>query len=438
MSERQGGSGAGAAEPEVIVAGLGMPGATLALALAQAGVRVTAVDAAPLEARLAPEFDGRASAIGYANMRLWDVLGLGEALRAEAQPITSILVTDMSAPGAAARRAQPVFLRFDAEDARAADASLSDDASVTLGLDPRALGWMVENRRLRSVLATALEAAGVQVLAPAKVASVTVDARAATVRLADGADLSAPLVVGAEGRRSTVREAAGIGVNGWAYKQAGVVATVQLSAPHDGVAHEMFLPGGPLAVLPMTGDRANLVWTERADRARALAEASPSMFEAHLARRFGEVLGAPRLIGARHVHPMGLQVAERMTAPRIALIGDAAHVIHPIAGQGLNMGLKDAAALAEVIVEARRLGEDFGSEIVLDRYARWRRFDSATLAMATDLFTRLFSNDDPVTRLVRGAGLSVVNRLPAAKRLFTREAGGALGDLPRMLRGEGL
>lgn len=430
MSERRDGTGDDEAGPEAIVAGLGVPGATLALALARAGLRVTAVDAQPLDTRLAPEFDGRASAIAYANMRLWDALGLGEALRTDAQPISAILVTDMSAPGAAARRAQPVFLRFDAEDARDDAASLLDDTEP--------LGWMVENRRIRSVLATALEAAGVKVRAPARVASVEVGVRGAKVTLADGDVLTAPLVVGAEGRRSTVREAAGIGVNGWAYKQAGVVATVQLSTPHEGVAHEIFLPGGPLAVLPMTGDRANLVWTERADRARALAEASPPAFESHLARRFGEVLGAPKLIGARHVHPLGLQVAERMTAPRIALIGDAAHAIHPIAGQGLNMGLKDAAALAEVVVEARRLGEDFGSEIVLDRYARWRRFDSATLAMATDLFTRLFSNDDPLTRLVRGAGLGLVNRLPAAKRLFTREAGGALGDLPRLLRGEGL
>ena len=414
---------------DVVIAGTGMAGATLALALAQAGLKVAAVDAAPLDARLAPSFDGRASAIAWSNMNSWRALGVGEALTAEAQPIGSILVTDGRDPGAGARASTPGFLRFGAEE--------RGDG------DPGPLGWMVENRRVRAVLAQALIAAGVESFAPATVDGVAFGGREAVVRLADGRTLSTTLVAGADGRGSGVRRAAGIGVNGWDYPQAGVVATVSLDQPHEGIAHEIFLPGGPLAVLPLTAgpdgcDRASLVWTEKAARAGALADASIPAFEAHLTRRFGEALGSPRLIGPRFTYPLGLQIAETMVGPRLALVGDAAHAIHPIAGQGLNMGLKDAAALAEVVVDARRIGEDWGVMLTLDRYARWRRFDAAALALATDVFTRLFSNDDPLARLVRGAGLSVVGRLASAKRLFVREAGGALGELPRLMRGEAI
>ena len=297
---------------------------------------------------------------------------------------------------------------------------------------------MVENRHIRAVLAEALQAAGATLIAPALVQAVQTGARTATVILKDGRTLEAPLVVGAEGRRSAVREALGIRTFGWTYRQIGVVATVALAEPHQGVAHEYFLPNGPLAILPLTDQRASLVWTERSDLAKALVEGSPQAFDAHLARRFGDHLGAPRLVGDRFRFPLALQMAEAITAERTALIGDAAHAIHPIAGQGLNLGLKDVAALAEVIVDARRLGEDWGSTLVLDRYARWRRFDAAALAAATDLFTRLFSNDLPVLRAVRGAGLALVNRIAPARRLFVREAAGALGDRPRLLQGEWL
>ena len=274
--------------------------------------------------------------------------------------------------------------------------------------------------------------------APAAVERVQSGARGASVQLRDGQVLSAPLVVGADGRRSVVREAAGIETYGWDYAQAGVVATVQLERDHEGMAHEYFLPGGPLAILPLTGGRASLVWTEQKARATALTRSSIEAFEAHLARRFGDFLGQPKVIGERMSFPLSLQMAQAMIGSRTALIGDAAHAIHPVAGQGLNLGLKDAAALAEVIVDARRLGEDWGSELVLERYARWRRFDAAALAAATDLFTRLFSNDDLVARFVRGAGLSLVNRIEPARRLFVREAAGVLGDTPRLLRGEQL
>jgi 2-octaprenyl-6-methoxyphenol hydroxylase len=220
-----------------------------------------------------------------------------------------------------------------------------------------------------------------------------------------------------------------------------LATTVALEHPHGGVAHQYFLPGGPLAILPLVGDasaqdRASLVWTERKDRVEALVAASPAAFEAHLARRFGEMLGRPRLIGPRFLYPLRLQIAERLTGDRTALIGDAAHIIHPIAGQGLNLGLKDVGALAEVLIAAARLGEDIGAAMVLDRYARWRRFDGASLAMATNLLNRLFSTDALPVRLARDVGLAMVNRTPALRRLFMREAGAGLGDLPRLLQGE--
>jgi 2-octaprenyl-6-methoxyphenol hydroxylase len=267
---------------------------------------------------------------------------------------------------------------------------------------------------------------------------VRTEARAASVELADGRVLSAPLVVGAEGRGSVVRRAAGIGAVGWDYKQTGVVATVRLSRPHDGTAYEYFLPSGPFAILPLPGDRASLVWTESAERGEALRTARPEAFHAHLQRRIGDLLGPAEVEGQVFTYPLALQIAERFTAPRVALLGDAAHGVHPIAGQGLNLGLKGAAALAETIVDAARLGEDIGSSVVLERYARWRRFDTATLSAGMDAFVHLFSNDHSLIRLARGVGMAVVNNIGPARRFFMREAGGASGDLPRLLRGEAL
>ncbi len=407
---------------DVVIVGGGVTGATLALA--QAGLEVVLIDAQPMSAVLTPDFDGRASAIAAASMNQWRVLGIAEELLAVAQPIRSILVTDGAAPGATGRGIGAGLLRFDAED-------LGDAPDTPLG-------FMVENRHIRAVVGQALATAKVQIVAPAQVLAIDVDVKAARVRLADGRVFTAPLVVGAEGRRSGVREAAGIRTYGWSYGQSGVVATVALSEPHDGVAHEYFLPGGPLAILPLTGQRASLVWTEKAALAEALVAGSVEAFEAHLARRFGDRLGPARLIGSRFNFPLALQLTEQIVGARTALIGDAAHAIHPIAGQGLNLGLKDVAALAQVIVEARRLGEDWGSELVLERYARWRRFDVAAVAAASDLFTRLFSNDIPVLRAVRGAGLALVNRIKPARRLFVREAAGVVGDRPRLLMGERL
>jgi 2-octaprenyl-6-methoxyphenol hydroxylase len=410
---------------DVVIAGAGMTGATFALACAHAGLKCVLVDPQPFETQLAETFDGRASAIAYSSFRQWRVLGAAEALVPHACPIETILVTDGRSPGAAAQPPTPFYLRFDASE-------IADRA------EGEPMGWLIENRRIRSALAEAIAAAGIEVLAPAAVASVERDEAGVDVRLADGRVLRAALVVGAEGRRSVVRDAAGINMIGWDYPQSGVVATVRMAEPHGNVAHEYFLPGGPFAILPLTENRASLVWTEPRRRADALKSASPEAFQAHLERRFGEFLGEVEVLGPRFFYPLSLSLAERMTAPRIAILGDAAHGVHPIAGQGLNLGLKDAAALAEVLADAMRLGEDIGSEAVLERYARWRRFDNVMLAAATDVFNRLFSNDHPVLRGVRDLGMAAVNRIGPARRFFMEEAGGAVGDLPRLLRGEAL
>jgi 2-octaprenyl-6-methoxyphenol hydroxylase len=410
---------------DAIIAGAGMAGATLALALKQAGLEPVLIDPVPFSGQVAPSFDGRASAIAFSCFRQWRTLGVAPMLEPDAQRIEQILVTDGRAPGAAPGLSTGAFLRF-------------DSAEIADRVAGEPLGYMLENRHTRAALAQAVQAAKIPVLAPARVAGIEVRPDAALARLEDGRVLTAPLIVGADGRGSLVRREAGIGTIGWRYREVGVVATVQMERPHQGVAHEHFLPSGPFAILPLTGDRASLVWTEKAERGAALKAAREEVFGAHLQRRFGEFVGRVQVTGPRFVYPLSLELAERMVAPRIALLGDAAHGVHPIAGQGLNLGLKGCAALAQVLVEAQRLGEDIGAEAVLQRYARWRSLDNVGLALATDLFNRLFTNDLTPLRLVRDAGMAVVNRIGPARRFFMQEAGGATGDLPRLLRGEAL
>lgn len=412
-------------DADVIIAGAGMAGATLALALRSGGIEPLLIDPMPFDSQLAPTFDGRSSAIAFSCFRQWRTLGLAPMLEPFAQRMDQILVTDGRSPGAATPGQTPFFLHF-------------DSAEIGDRVEGEPLGYMLENRRIRAALGEGVKTAGIQVLAPERVVSVEVKPAGAEVTLGDGRVLTAPLVVGAEGRGSTVRKAAGIEAVGWDYPQTGVVCTVKLARGHGGVAHEYFMPGGPFAILPLTDDRASLVWTEKRDRGEALKAASPEAFNSHLFRRFGEFLGEITVVGPVFTYPLSLSIAEQLCAPRIALLGDAAHGVHPIAGQGLNLGLKGAAALAEVVVEASRLGEDIGSEAVLERYAGWRRFDTNTLAAGMDAFVWLFSNDHPLIRLVRGVGMSVVNRIGPARRFFMHEAGGAVGDLPRLLRGEAL
>lgn len=412
-------------DADVIVAGAGLAGATFALAAAHGGLDVILVDPAPFSVQLEPAFDGRASAIAYSSFRQWRVLGVGEALKSVAQPIERILVTDGKRPGAASGAGHGVFLRFDASE-------IEDRA------EGEPMGWMVENRQSRLALSQALERSSVRLIIPAGLAGLEEDPFGVTAALTTGQTLRAPLVVGAEGRASRVRDFAGIETVGWSYPRSGVVATVRLGRPHGGVAHEVFLPDGALAILPLTEQRASLVWTEPHDRAQALKAAGIEAFTAHLKRRFGDFLGEIEVLEPRFVYPLGLQLAETLVGPRAALVGDAGHVIHPLAGQGLNLGLKDAAALAEVLVEARRLGEDIGSAAVLERYVRWRRFDNLAMSAMTDGFDRLFATDNSLIRTVRDAGMAAVNAVPAARRFFMAEAGGAVGDLPRLLRGQPL
>jgi 2-octaprenyl-6-methoxyphenol hydroxylase len=410
-------------ETDVVIVGAGMAGATLALGLTQAGLSCVLVDPLPFETQAAETFDGRASAIAFSCFRQWRAVGAAAAIEPFAQRIEQILVTDGRSPGRAAAAPSGAWLRF-------------DSAEIADRVDGEPLGYLVENRRIRAGLAQAVRAAGITVLAPAKVAEVGRSPGGGRVVLEDGRTIEAALIVGADGRASKVRDASDIGVTGWDYGHVGVVATVGLGRDHQGVAYEHFLPTGPFAILPLTERRASLVWTESRSRGEALMGARPEVFAAWLTRRFGEFLGPVDATGPRFSYPLSLQLADRLIGPRTALVGDAAHQVHPIAGQGLNMGLKDAAALAEVVAEAARLGEDIGHETVLSRYARWRSLDNLGVALATDLFTRLFSNDHPLARAARDAGMAVVNRIGPARRLFMAEAGGASGDLPRLLRGE--
>ncbi len=399
---------------DAVVAGGGLAGATAALALARGGLAVAGVDAGA-----GP--DPRWSAVSHAALTAWETLGV-RGLREGAQPLRCMVVSDGPRPGAAAPGwALAASLQFDAAELGGGDAPLA---------------WMVENSAARAALDAALEAAGVVRVAPARVEDVRAGTREAVVRLADGRELTAPLVVGAEGRRSAVRAAAGVEVQARPYRQAGLAATVRLLRPHEGVARQLFLPDGPLAVLPLPGDRASLVWTTGRAEAEALAALPAEAFEALLARRLGEGLGPAVLEGPRTVFPLERRLSAGLTGPRTALVGDAAHAIHPVAGQGLNLGLKDAAALAEVVADARRLGEDWGADAVLARYARWRRFDRTALAAGADLFARGFSTAGPLARAVRTAGLAAAGGSAAARRALMREAGATAGEPPRLFRGE--
>ena len=410
---------------DVAIVGAGPVGGVLALSLARAGLAVALLDAEPVETRLAETFDGRAWAIAHANMLQLRALDVADALEAAGEAAVSIVVTEGRAPSAAARAPRPGVLAFDASG-----------IGAETGGAPLAL--LIENRHLRAVLNTALVEAGVHLFAPARVERVEAGPASAALSLADGRQLRAAVAVAADGKFSRLREAAGIGVNGWSYGQMGVVGTVRLPAPHGGVAHELFMPPSALAVLPLTGQRASLVWVEPTARGEALLASSDAAFEAHLNRRLGDTLGPATLEGPRLGYPLGLQIAERMTGERLALVGDAAHSIHPIAGQGLNLGLKDVAALAEVLTDASRRGEDIGGAGVLDRYARWRRLDRAAFALATEFFVRAYGSDTPLLRIARNAVTGAMNRSDPVKRFMMLEAGGFAGDVPRLMRGQAL
>jgi 2-octaprenyl-6-methoxyphenol hydroxylase len=321
-------------------------------------------------------------------------------------------------------------LHFDMHELRSA-------SSVEEEQEP--LGLMLEARHVRLALDAAVKARpSIRMIQPMSVTAIERDAAGVTTTLANGERLRAPLLVGADGRRSFVRQAVGIRTIGWDYPATAIVATIQHEKPHDAVAHEFFLPNGPFAILPLKGNRANIVWAEPRAAAEALLNMPERDFLAELARRFGDFLGELALEGPRFGYPLSLQLAERMIDARVALAGDSAHGIHPLAGQGLNLGLKDCAALAECVADGAALGLDPGDVTILERYQRWRRFDNVTMALGMEFFDKVFSNDIAPLRAARSLGLAAVNAVGPARRFFMRYAGGAAGDLPKLLRGESL
>ena len=400
---------------DIIVCGGGMVGLTLGLAAAQGGLAVTVVDALAPEKVLAAGFDGRVSALAYASVRMLTALGVWPHLQPHAQPIHEILVTD----GKAGEPASPFSLHFDAAE---------------IGADT--LGHIAENRHIRAALFAAMPP-NLTLIAPAGVTRLEKDAGGVIAHLSNGTRIKAALAVAADGRDSKLRAAEGIGVVGWSYPQTGIVATVAHERPHNGLAYEHFLPSGPFAILPLTENRSSLVWTERNDKAPAMMALDENDFNAEVARRFGPHLGNTKVVGGRWSYPLSFHLARDFVRPRFALAGDCAHGIHPIAGQGLNLGLKDAAALAETLLDAARLGRDIGALDTLKRYERWRRFDSMALAVSTDALNRLFSNDIAPLRHLRDLGLGLVDAIGPARRFFMRHAGGDIGKLPKLLRGEG-
>jgi 2-octaprenyl-6-methoxyphenol hydroxylase len=405
---------------DVLIGGGGFAGLALAIALRQGlgdAFKVTVADPALGKNRNTSHAgDARASAIAAAARRLFETLGVWDKVADRAQPILDMVITDSRLQDAM----RPTYLTFGGE--------------VAPG-EPFA--HMIENPALVDALVERARADGVVLRADA-VTGFEAGADRIVVRLSAGAAIAAKLLVAADGARSAIREMANIRSVGWDYDQAGIVTTVAHERDHHGRAEEHFLPAGPFAILPLMGKRSSIVWTEEKREAARIVALPDDGFHTELERRFGLKLGDIQVAGPRHAYPLGLSMARSFIAERLALVGDAAHVIHPIAGQGLNLGLRDVAALAEAVVDAARLGLDPGGPDVLERYQRWRRFDTAAMGVATDGLNRLFSNRSDALRLVRDVGLGLVDRVPALKGLFIREAAGLTGDVPKLLRGEAL
>ena len=400
-------------DTDAIILGGGLVGATLALALGAHGLATVVIDPADPAVVLAPGFDGRASAVASASHRMLDAIGVGAALAGQGCAIRHIRVSDGLARG-----------RLD----------FIPDA------DDGALGTMYENKALRSALFAAAQAAPrVDLRMRTRAVAVTRDAAGVAVTLDTGGIVTAPLLVAAEGRNSPTREAAGIAVARWRYDHAAIIGAFHHERPHGDTAYEIFYPSGPFALLPLpddaVGHRSAIVWTVAANDAAAMLKLGDRAFLAEAEKRMGGFLGALSDASPRASYPLGFHHAARITAERLALVGDAAHGIHPIAGQGLNLGFRDVAALAEVLVEGRRLGMDLGDAQLLARYQRWRGLDTFMVAAATDSLTRLFGLPGRAASAVRRFGISAVNALPPLKDRFMAEARGESGELPKLLQG---
>ena len=405
-------------DSDILIVGGGLAGPTLALALAQVGQRVTVIDALAEKVRKNAGFDGRSYAVALTSGRLLQGIGLWDAIAENAQPILEIKVSD----GRAGEGPSPFFMHF-------------DHAEIEEG----PMGHMVQDRHLRRALLDAMEAEeNVTHISGTTVTDQIVDPAGVAVSLDDGQTLRAKLLVGADGRGSGTAQRAGIKRTGWGYGQTALVCAIEHEKPHHGIAHQFFMPPGPLAILPLPGNRSSIVWSESEANARAFHALPDADYLTMLRPRFGDFLGQIGLAGKRYTYPLSLSLAHRLVADRTALIADAAHGVHPIAGQGLNAGMRDIAALAEVLTDATRRGEDIGSPGVLHRYEEWRRFDNTALAMATDGFNRLFSNDNGFVRTVRDLGMGIVNAMPGLRRGFIREAAGLTGEIPRLMQGRSL
>lgn len=416
FSQSNDGRSARADAADVAIAGGGLAGLSLALALRDglgADARIVVFD--PTIGR-DTSGDVRASAIAAGARRLLTTLGVWDRLGDEAEAIRSMVVTDSRTRDVA----RPVFLTFDGD--------------VQPG-EPFA--HMVPNARLLDALTDTARAAGIE-LVPAPVSDFVTGRSGVEVSYGAGRTLTASLLVACDGARSRLREMAGIRTVSWGYGQSAITFTVEHERPHEGCAQEHFLPPGPFATLPLPNNRASIVWTERTEDAKRIAALPEAIFQEELEMRFGHALGWVRRVSAPAVHPLGFAMARSFVGERFALVGDAAHLIHPIAGQGLNMGLRDVAALAEAVTDAARVGLDFAGADVLERYQRWRRFDTLAMGVATDTLNRLFSNRSDALRLMRDVGLGMVDRLPRLKGLFIKDAAGLTGAVPRLLRGEAL
>lgn len=403
-------------DSDILIVGGGLNGPALALALARAGLSVTIVDALAEDVRKNPTFDGRAYALALASVRLLRGIGVWDLVVGNTQPINEIKVSDGRAGEGPLL---PFFLHF-------------DHAEIEEG----PMGHMCEDRFLRRALLDAM--AGTDRIT--RISGDTVEHQQVApdhvaVTLASGRVVRARLLAGCDGRASGTARRAGITRTGWGYGQTALVCAIEHALPHHGIAHQFFMPSGPLAILPLPGNVSSIVWSESDATAAQFAALGDADFIEVLRPRFGDFLGEIRLTGKRHAYPLGLTVADRFVAERVVLVGDAAHGMHPVAGQGLNAGLRDVGALAQVLDEARQRGEDIAAADVLERYQRWRRFDTMTLAMATDFSTRLFSNDNPILRLGRGLGMGAISALPGLRRAFIREAAGLTGELPDLMRG---
>lgn len=402
-------------DSDILIVGGGLNGPAQALALAQAGFTVTVIDALPRAAQQSDNFDGRAYALALASKRLLDRIGIWDHVAGNAQPMLDIKVSDGRAGEGPL---SPFFLHFDHNE-----------------LEEGPMGYMLEDRFLRRALADSMAAEPrITVMDGTKVVAQDTGPAGVTLHLDSGAALTGQLLIGADGRKSGTAERAGIKRSGWDYGQTALVCAISHELPNNGVAHQFFMPPGPLAILPLPSNMSSIVWSETHENAAAIHGLSDADYMQVLRPRFGDFLGKIDLAGQRFTYPLNLTLADRFTAERLVLVGDAAHGMHPIAGQGLNAGLRDIGALTQVLRDAKQRGEDIASELVLDRYQEWRRFDTASLALSTDLTNKLFSNDNPLLRFARDLGMGAVNAMPGLRRGFMREAAGLTGDLPDLMR----